>query len=328
MSGVWEWGIQLSLSLQQVFSGAIPIFKFFTFLGTQEFYMLFMPLVMWLVDYQFAFRLGVMLMMSSGLVDFLKIAFHMPRPYWISKELHTLGGQESAFGFPSGHSMTPMSVYGLIAALVKTGWVTAVVAVTIFMIGASRVVLGVHFPTDILMGWACGLLLLWAYVKYEEPVKDWFGRNEMSKRVWILLAITVGFVVLTGVMTVAIGFEVPAEWVKTAMVDHPEETITPMSLDGVITSASALFGFVCGKWWLEGQGGFKVKGVVWWQYVLRIVIGIVGVLLFWKGLDLVFPDGMDLVGYSFRFVRYGLIGFWISGLGPWVFVKAKLAEGS
>jgi hypothetical protein len=33
-----------------------------------------------------------------------------------------------------------------------------------------------------------------------------------------------------------------------------------------------------------------------------------------------------MIAFIFRYVRYGLAGFWISLGAPWIFVKAKLSQ--
>ncbi|NIP79485.1 MAG: phosphatase PAP2 family protein, partial [Gemmatimonadetes bacterium] len=67
--------------------------------------------------------------------------------------------------FPSGHSMAAVIAYGSVAylggrleptpALRWTTWVFA--AALILAIGASRIYLGVHYPTDVLAGFVAGL---------------------------------------------------------------------------------------------------------------------------------------------------------------------------
>jgi membrane-associated phospholipid phosphatase len=39
-----------------------------------------------------------------------------------------------------------------------------------FFIGLSRLYLGVHFPHDVLVGWALGFITLWAFLGFWEPV--------------------------------------------------------------------------------------------------------------------------------------------------------------
>ena len=55
---------------------------------------------------------------------------------------------------------------------------------------------------------------------------------------------------------------------------------------------------------------------------MRFVIGLVGVLVLWQGLGAVFPRDADVISYTLRFVRYALVGMWIMGAAPWLFIRA------
>jgi undecaprenyl-diphosphatase len=71
----------------------------------------------------------------------------------------------STSSFPSGHSMLAATVYltlgALLGRLVRQRRLRAyfliVALVLTFLVGASRVYLGVHYPTDVLAGWTAGL---------------------------------------------------------------------------------------------------------------------------------------------------------------------------
>jgi undecaprenyl-diphosphatase len=71
---------------------------------------------------------------------------------------------EHTFSFPSGHAMGSMTLAWVLALLAwRTRWRWPVVAVAgtfTALVGLSRVYLGVHFPSDILAGWAAASI--WA----------------------------------------------------------------------------------------------------------------------------------------------------------------------
>ena len=70
------------------------------------------------------------------------------------------------YSFPSGHAMISLIVYGFIGYWISTHhrrWrnlVISIVTVLILAIGISRLYLGVHWPTDIVAGYAAGVVWL------------------------------------------------------------------------------------------------------------------------------------------------------------------------
>jgi undecaprenyl-diphosphatase len=102
----------------------------------------------------------------------LKVFYGRPRP-----DIVPHLAEVSSASFPSGHSMLSSVVYLTLGALLaristerrqKVYFVAASFLLT-FLIGASRVYLGVHYPTDVLAGWAAGTawaLLCWLGALY------------------------------------------------------------------------------------------------------------------------------------------------------------------
>ena len=79
--------------------------------------------------------------------------------------------------FPSGHSMLAAILYLTLGALLARFatrhrtkvYLLTVALVAAFLIGSSRVYLGVHYPTDVLAGWCAGLvwaLICWLVARY------------------------------------------------------------------------------------------------------------------------------------------------------------------
>lgn len=94
------------------------------------------------------------------LVGYSKDAFERPRPYF-EVSSYVAGG----WSFPSGHATGVMATYGMIAFLIAWCWpgrwytylAIAAMAAIILMVGLSRMLLGVHYFTDVLAGYLLGL---------------------------------------------------------------------------------------------------------------------------------------------------------------------------
>jgi undecaprenyl-diphosphatase len=85
---------------------------------------------------------------------------------------------ERGFSFPSGHSATGMVAWGILAVLISRSRLPvaarrAIVigaAVIIFLVGVSRIWLGVHYPTDVMAGWIAGATIVLVYAEITRAV--------------------------------------------------------------------------------------------------------------------------------------------------------------
>ncbi len=93
----------------------------------------------------------------------MKVIFERARPVDVLPLFHL-----DTFSFPSGHATGAMALYGFIAYLICSIYprlrVPAVLVggALILLIGASRVYLGVHFPSDVLAGFLLGAIWICA----------------------------------------------------------------------------------------------------------------------------------------------------------------------
>ncbi len=112
-------------------------------------------------------RAALLLLAASGgglvFSSLLKWFFERPRPDLVPHESIVYTAS-----FPSGHSMMAAVTYLTIGALLARthgqkrfkAFFFAIAVVLTVLVGISRVYLGVHWPTDVLAGWAMGAL--WA----------------------------------------------------------------------------------------------------------------------------------------------------------------------
>lgn len=138
------------------------IASFFTFLGEASVgipvSIAGIALLAWLGRRQAAVSALLVILVGRLLVTAQKYGIDRLRP---QDEPHLAAATSPAF--PSGHAANSMIVCLAFALLFfgKTRWRHAAVAVALvltFLIGSSRVVLGVHWPSDVIGGWAFGLL--------------------------------------------------------------------------------------------------------------------------------------------------------------------------
>ncbi len=319
-------GVDLILQLQSLGDWIYAPMTLITMLGREEFYLLAMPILYWAVNATLGFRVGVMLLLACGSNVVLKWALHLPRPYWYDPRVQGLAA-ETYFGAPSLHSQVPASIFGLIAATFRRAWIWVVVVPLIFVIGLSRLVLGVHFYFDVLLGWALGAVGIWVFVTQEAKVKAWFEGQKVADQIAVVFLSSLGMISLGALVLALTGdFELPEVWISNALFDHPEmESLNPFELEALISPSGALFGLGAGRIWISSRGGFNAGGIYWKRFI-RVVVGLAGVIILWQGLGLIFPKDPDLVGYSLRYLRYASVGFWSAAVAPLIFIRLNLAE--
>ncbi len=249
--------------------GLIPVMKGFTQLGNESFYLLALPILFWCWKKEWGLPLLLLLYVTFVFNTLMKFGFALPRP---PESLWKVSAD--GFGFPSGHAQMAMALWGYL------GWKTGHrfwAGLIIFLIGLSRIVLGVHFPTDVAGGWALGgitlAVMIWAERRMEAAALEFPPVPTAFVLFWV-------------------GIVVP--------VLMPDPTVLRVS--GFIAGLGP--GLILEAAYLKIP--VKANNV---RQLLKVVIGVAIALGLEIGLKKVFPE-MEV----FTWLRYGLMGLWI-GLG-------------
>lgn len=146
---------------------ATTVMKIMTTLGSAKFLIPFALLSFLYPNKKVGASISANLTLSFLSNEILKRVFRRPRPniLWLV--------EEKGFSFPSGHAMVSTAFYGYLIYLLwksnlsqkKKILGTILLSLLIFIIGNSRIYLGVHYATDIMAGFLVGGIYLSLYIK-------------------------------------------------------------------------------------------------------------------------------------------------------------------
>ena len=155
-----------------------------TFFGSASFlvaaYVVLIACLLVYKKYRYCFDVGVIALTSTAVMFGLKTFFHRKRPDFplINKIITT-------YSFPSGHTLSSFSFFSLLIYLLwntswprLAKWVASVLLLLFcFVIGISRIVLQVHFATDVVAAYCLGIvwaiLSFWLLEKINKRFKIW-----------------------------------------------------------------------------------------------------------------------------------------------------------
>ena len=275
------------------------VFSLITHLGSEIVFMVLAVVMFWCVNKsQGLYLLGVGCL-GTTVNQFLKLACRVPRP-WVRDPGFTIvesaRADATGYSFPSGHTQNAVGTFGCLAMGAKKNWLRIVLIVLAVLTSFSRMYLGVHTLSDVLVSAGIALLMVAAM----HPLFK--GLEEHPERgLWILLGL---FLVNVLYVLYANLWQFPAD-------------VDPGNLEHGVKNAAKLMGALLGM--AIGYGidlkwiRFKTEATPVGQ-ILKCVLGLVIVLAIKEGLKPVLGSGSLSSA-----VRYGLITLFAAGIWPMTF---------
>lgn len=311
--------IEMILALQQ-YAGLAPVMQLVTFFGQEEFYIVLIPLIYFVVSRNLGMRMLMLLLSVTTVNTLLKLALHMPRPYWVDPRVQAFV-TETSYGMPSGHAQIAAAIGFLLAFTLRKTWATALLAVLILMVGVSRMFLGVHFVSDVLVGWALGVVIAWVFVSLAPKVEQWLARSRAN------LAIGMGGAAVLGVLALGLFVQAsiapnqdPQAWANYNQEARRLNEVGTVA--GLLLGSVIAYGMIQQPLFLDAKPAYlslafalpktPTRSRRWLQYGLALLGGIV----LWIGLRAIFPREPELLGLLFRVLRYALVALWMLYLPP------------
>jgi len=133
--------------------------------------------------------LAVSIIGASVLNTLFKLSLNRPRP-----ELVTHLAKVSNASFPSGHAMISAAIYLTVGAMLAEtqrqvsakAYLMGLAGILVLLIGASRIYLGVHWPSDVMAGWCFGSV--WALLVF--AANRALRRRAASRKIFTAAAVT------------------------------------------------------------------------------------------------------------------------------------------
>lgn len=293
-----------------------PVAKIFSLLGNEEFFLLLLPLVYLCFSRSLGARLGALLLLSEALNVCLKVLFALPRPYWTDSSVRALA-EDKSFGLPSSHAQNAAAVWPFLARGQKFG-LRVGAAVLVAGVALSRVFLGVHFVGDVVAGVLIGVGVLWAFCRLSPPVALWLGAQDRARQVAFGVGVALAMLALFALAQALAPSRAGESWAARSDV--------AAGLRAIVARAGAMCGLILGATACARRGAFEAGGSAG-ERAMRLAVALVGVAIFWKGIEGLVPRDGGALELAWRFVRYGLMSWWITDATPRLFERHAAPVG-
>ena len=165
----FNWEVSLMEWLQSHIGGAgITIISFFSMFGEELLLILIVGFVYWSYDKKLGRTMGLSAIMGLTWNTMAKNVALRRRPYFDHEGIKILRVVEpqadiydiaaQGYSFPSAHSTNAVTVFASLAINLRKRWVTVIAIIIPLLTGISRIVVGAHYPTDVLAGWLLGAI--------------------------------------------------------------------------------------------------------------------------------------------------------------------------
>lgn len=266
------------------------VFEGITILGEETLVILFVVALWFALDSRLAQKVFFVTILSTGLNGIVKNIAQVPRPFDkgvvpVRKETAT------GFSFPSGHTQSFSTWSTLFAIKLKKKWFTVLVVTLITLVAFSRLYLGVHYPSDVLVGAGLGVGTAFFGDYLFEREKD---PKKLYTAVLIIFLPFIVYFLFVAHERFAGFFKAFGMMGGLTLIAYLQEKSKPLSYE-----------------------------VAWWKKLLRIVIGVAVAFALKEGLK-IFETGGLHIDLVLDALRYFTIVFAVGYLCPLLFNKIKL----
>lgn len=282
--------LQYLESLRTDFS--VMLFEGITMIGEETILIILIAILYFAYDKKLAMRIGYITITSMCVNGVIKNWVKRPRPFASGEVNPARAHTATGYAFPSGHTQTVATWSTAFAMWFKKAWVSVLAGIAIATVAFSRLFLGVHYPSDVIVGALLGIAISIGLSIIYDRIKD---THKLYRNT--------GFILL------------------------PFAVFFMIKADPLFSDFFKLYGMLIGLCFatiIEEKYVQFAYDVVWWKKVLRIVIGLVVVLAVKEGVKLLDVFGILHITLILHTIRYMLLVIAGFGLCPILFKKINI----
>ena len=268
------------------------LFEAITMLSEETLMIVLIAVAWFAFDKKLAERIFFITLTSLGINSVIKNIAKIPRP-WTTGEVSCVRPETATgYSFPSGHTQNFATWSTVAARNLKKRWINVSVCVLIPLVAVSRMYLGAHYPSDVIVALILGVGVAVIgdiiYEKVSDKRKLYIGMTVFFTPFAVVFMISgdplfadfFKFYGATAALVLAIGFE---------------EKFAPISYD-----------------------------VPWWKKAIRVVFGIALAYGIKEGIKALNVFNLTQISFLMDAIRYFALVFVCFGFYPWIIKKLKI----
>lgn len=315
-----EFELQIIRWLQSIRNDFFDlIFEFFTLFGEELIVIAVLGGIYWCIDKRVGERLGISVFISLGINSLLKFLIMRPRPFMVDSTIENLRPETSGgFSMPSGHTQSAATLFFGVYQFFRRRYLFVIALVITILVAISRMYIGVHYFTDVLVGGLLGYIITLLMYK-------WIGKKENMDLLYrIILIISLVALVILFVYNIII---LNNNYFDSAQFYFNTEALSKM--------IGTLVGFVVGIKFEKKIVNFSNHQNVM-KNIIRFVLGIAVIMAIRLSFKAIFgliinPDELvddqmflSILASFFDFLRYVIMVVVGIGIYPVIFKKIKI----